>query len=501
MICMAVLWIQAQPDQVNQMSALPTRKTERRLAALLVATLGLAAPQAAIVPTFTAGIAAQVDDKLILDSEVRLRMSNGEGVLRRAYTNSPPELQQKLEALGRETLERLIDRALILSAFEQAGWQLDPKAVQKDLDDLITTNYGDTNVFLKVLTEQELAVNSMRSSKLRNIPDSTAEQIEQYYHKHQEDFWSEESVELLLITISKPAGKNATVESQHKFAEEIRTRIAAGGDFASEAKSQSEGGHVAEGGYYGWMQRSNLNKPIADAAFAMKPGDTSGVIEVADNFFILRVTGQRPGAFKPLAEVRDDIRRTLQAAQRSGVMNHWMKELRANAFIRYFGLLSADAVRSQNRVREIEIKHVGTGSVADALVRAKLCVKEGEPLTQAGVDRDIRILYGTGDFYNIRLTGELVEGGTKVTYIVQEKPVLTDLNFTGNKKYNNRELLKKLSSKSGERLDERKLFEDARQIQKMYEAGHQQPTVKYVPNIDERTGRGSVTFEITERPE
>src|SRR5438034_1083197 len=275
---MAVLWIQAQLDQVNQISALPTRKTERRLAALLVATLGLAAPQAAIVPTFTAGIAAQVDDKLILDSEVRLRMSNGEGVLRRAYTNSPPELQQKLEALGRETLERLIDRALILSAFEQAGWQLEPKAVQKDLEDLITTNYGDTNIFLKALAaegvtlqefrerrEQELAVNSMRSSKLRNIPDSTAEQIEQYYHKHQEDFWSEESVELLLITISKPAGKNATVGSQRKFAEDIRARIAAGADFASEAKSHSEGSHAAEGGYYGWIQRSTLNKPIGDA--------------------------------------------------------------------------------------------------------------------------------------------------------------------------------------------------------------------------------------------
>ena len=64
------------------------------------------------------------------------------------------------------------------------------------------------------------------------------------------------------------------------------------------------------------------------------------------------------------------------------------------------------------------------------------------------------------------------------------------------------ELLEELASKPGERLDERKLFEDSRQIQEMYhDGGFHRAIVKNVPTIDEQAGRGSVTFEVMENPD
>src|SRR5262249_53202350 len=73
--------------------------------------------------------------------------------------------------------------------------------------------------------------------------------------------------------------------------------------------------------------------------------------------------------------------------------------------------------------------------------------------------------------------------------------------FEGNKKYSNKKLLKKLTSKTGEPLNEQKLFNDSQEIQKMYQkAGYQKTEVKAVPLIDEQTGRGKVTFEIKETP-
>ena len=118
------------------------------------------------------------------------------------------------------------------------------------------------------------------------------------------------------------------------------------------------------------------------------------------------------------------------------------------------------------------------------------------------MDQDIQNLYGTGDFDNIRVSEAAVHGGIKLIYIVQEKPVLSGIQFAGNKNMSSRELLQKLASKTGGRLDERKLFMDSQAIQSLYQkAGYPQATVKSVPRISEQTGRGSVTFEVTEGPQ
>src|SRR5581483_6947216 len=62
--------------------------------------------------------------------------------------------------------------------------------------------------------------------------------------------------------------------------------------------------------------------------------------------------------------------------------------------------------------------------------------------------------------------------------------------------------LKKVTSKVGEPLDERKLFNDAQEIEKFYEkSGYSHTKVKYeLVNIDREGGRAGVTFTIQETP-
>ena len=153
-------------------------------------------------------------------------------------------------------------------------------------------------------------------------------------------------------------------------------------------------------------------------------------------------------------------------------------------------------------VQTIEVKHVGPAAVSDDLVRANIRVKVGDPLNKNSVNDDVRNLYGTGFFYNIRVVEERKTGGVKLTYVVQGKPVLTDIRITGNKEYSDKRLRKKITSKIGEPLDERKLFADAQAMQELYrKAGYQKTSVKYLPpSITESTGRGTVTFEVTEAP-
>jgi outer membrane protein insertion porin family len=153
------------------------------------------------------------------------------------------------------------------------------------------------------------------------------------------------------------------------------------------------------------------------------------------------------------------------------------------------------------KVAQIEIRHVGPQEVSDELIRANIRVKLGDPYLRLAVDDDVRNLYATGQFYNIRVMEEPTPEGITLTYVVQAKPRLTDIQYQGNTKYRVGKLQKKVTSKVGEPLDERKLFTDSQEIQKMYQkAGYPGTQVKYISNIDSDTGRATAIFDIQESP-
>src|SRR5258708_35593255 len=130
-------------------------------------------------------------------------------------------------------------------------------------------------------------------------------------------------------------------------------------------------------------------------------------------------------------------------------------------------LVASPAVVAQQKVEKMEIRHGGPSAASDELIRANIRVKVGDSYTRTGVDDDVRTLYSTGLFYNIRVVEERNPDGINLIYVVQGKPVLTDIRFEGNQKYKNKKLLKKVTSKIGEPLDERKLFADSQESQKM----------------------------------
>ena len=157
--------------------------------------------------------------------------------------------------------------------------------------------------------------------------------------------------------------------------------------------------------------------------------------------------------------------------------------------------------QAPTRIDRIEIRHVGPQAVSDDLIRSHIRVRVGDSYMRTAVDEDVRTLYGTGYFHNIRIVEELADNAIRLAYVVQGKPILTDIRFEGNKTFSTSKLQKKLTSKIGEPLDERKLFADAQELTSQYQkAGYQKSKVKYNMKINETAGRGSVVFEVEEAP-
>ena len=156
-------------------------------------------------------------------------------------------------------------------------------------------------------------------------------------------------------------------------------------------------------------------------------------------------------------------------------------------------------------IKQVVVQQIGPPAASEQLIRANIRVKVGDPYNRNNIDTDIRTLYATGYFSDIRVgeerTGAAPNDGVTLTYVVTGKPLLTDILFTGNKKYSRNRLIKKVTSKTGQPIDEYKLFQDTQKILEKYQkAGYQKTAVKYVTNVDANAGRGTVTFEIVESP-
>lgn len=164
--------------------------------------------------------------------------------------------------------------------------------------------------------------------------------------------------------------------------------------------------------------------------------------------------------------------------------------------------ISLHAQESIATVQKINISHVGPQATNDDYIRSNIRIKPGDQYIRSSIDDSIKNLYATGYFYNIRVGEEKIGyNDVALTFWVQAKPTLTDIQFIGNEHYSKRILLKKISSKIGEPLDEHKLFKDTQEILKKYQrSGRQKTTVKYISNVDEKAGRATVTFEIVEAP-
>src|SRR5690242_16031758 len=127
---------------------------------------------------------------------------------------------------------------------------------------------------------------------------------------------------------------------------------------------------------------------------------------------------------------------------------------RWTGFILIFcGLLTATYAQVGQPIKNIAIRHVGPPAASDAMIRANIRVKEGDVYTRTSVDDDVRSLYSTGYFYNIRVATEpSKEGGINLIYVLQGKPIISEIRFEGNKEYSRKKLLKKVTSKVGDPL-------------------------------------------------
>jgi len=313
------------------------------LAAAVVAVLPLPAKAEVIN-----GIQAVVHDSVITAQDVLEYSEKAEKELIRDFRSQPAVLEQKMGEARRDSTEHLLERQLILHEFKVASLSIPEKYIEDAVQSEVRS-HGDRMVLIKTLEAQGMTFDKYRLrlreqliERLMRRQNASPEKIiisphkiENFYQDHRETFKLEDRVKLRMIVLNKPAGGGDASEAR-KTAEEVLAKVNAGGNFADLAKQYSQGTQRSEGGLFGWGDRSALRKDLAEAAFALKPGQHSGIIEAPDAFYVMLVEELQLAHYTPLVEVREQIEKDLQDSERSRLERQWIEKLKKKTFWRYF---------------------------------------------------------------------------------------------------------------------------------------------------------------------
>ncbi len=142
----------------------------------------------------------------------------------------------------------------------------------------------------------------------------------------------------ILITLPASADKATKAKIRHR-AETIAREMQKSSDeeFATRAREISQGPSAERGGDLGWFRKGQMVPAFEEAAFNMKAGETSGVVESQFGLHIIRVIAKRhidPNAFEAH---RDRIQQVLINAEMQSQVPRWIASLKAKAIIEYKG--------------------------------------------------------------------------------------------------------------------------------------------------------------------
>ena len=166
-------------------------------------------------------------------------------------------------------------------------------------------------------------------------------------------------------------------------------------------------------------------------------------------------------------------------------------------FINNFFVLPVYAQRNEDVIQEIKI--VGLKTLTEEYVVNKIRSREGRYFYPSVVKADIKDLYATGHFSMINFETDKHPGGITLTITVQEKPILTQVIFTGNSKLKDNALKKVTQSTVGEPADEGKIKQDILAITGKYiEKGYPQVEIDYKLDIKDDTNEASLKIIIDE---
>jgi outer membrane protein insertion porin family len=150
-----------------------------------------------------------------------------------------------------------------------------------------------------------------------------------------------------------------------------------------------------------------------------------------------------------------------------------------------------------NKITAVEVR--GNQIVSTNTILSKLQSRAGDALLQETVNEDVKRLYATTFFQDIRMEVEETSGGYKLIVQVIEKPIVRDIIIEGFTKFKEDKLRKELKVIEGQVLDRKAVKLGVEAIRKLYgDKGFKFVDIDSKIDVNARTKEATVRVVINE---
>lgn len=270
------------------------------MAVIAMTAPGLASAQDRGVPLD--GIAAVVEDEVVLRSELERRVEQVRADILRSGGQMPPD-----EFFRRQVLDQLIVERLQLQRARSAGISVSEDMLNQAMNSIARNNDMSLAEFTRAVEADGLDFADIRESVRKDMIVNQLRQREVIENVHV----SQREVEAFLASqdartlddreyrvhhILLRTGSTVDAEETDRvraLAEDLVRRARDGADFTELAYAHSQGQQALQGGDLGWRKLTQLPTVFAERLVSMRVGDVADVVRTAGAFHVIKLSDVR----------------------------------------------------------------------------------------------------------------------------------------------------------------------------------------------------------------
>jgi peptidyl-prolyl cis-trans isomerase C len=247
-----------------------------------------------------------------------------------------PIPSERRDEIMRRSLDQLITYTLLTQETKARKIAVTGAEVEARLGEM-RKQFPDEAAFKKALSERgmtverlredariDMVISKMMDAEVANLPPPTDDQARDFYQKNPDKFQQPEAVRASHILIPTGGADEAGKKKLRAQAESLLKQIKDGADFAQLARQHSKDNSAAQGGDLNYFTKGQMVPQFDQVAWALKPGEVSGIVETQFGYHIIKATDRRAASTVEFEKVSERIRQFLMEQQ---------KQQRAEAFV------------------------------------------------------------------------------------------------------------------------------------------------------------------------
>jgi len=262
----------------------------------------------------------------------------------------PPDTLAKLKDRARpNVVQMFVEQQLVEEQVKAKGITV----TDEDLDGYIATLLKDNDITLEDVEKDlersgqtmaefrkqvrtNLGLERLLKSEMKGkVPPVDEAAAKKFYDENPDQFTTPEQVRASHILIKTEGLDEAGKKEARSRIEDILAKVKAGEDFAELAKAHSNCPSASQGGDLGFFDRKRMVPEFSEAAFKLKVGQVSDIVETKFGYHIIKVTDHKDAETKTFEDVKGDLIKNLTRQQQYAFWNTYRQQLKANAKIEY----------------------------------------------------------------------------------------------------------------------------------------------------------------------